>query len=446
MATDDNSFGFDDEPSASMSAGEAPGTGVGVVRIAKRDYAVGLHWNGVEHPSKAAAEAREMAASPSFNADLFCLRSGATPQFGLGFKAQGHKAGMPSLAAHLAASRGGSWIGLFEVVGGYYLVAVRDDGILSECDRFFDDGDEARSVFEDFQTQSEWEEAIAPKDFDIPGTRVVAIEGMLEGRPQVRLSEVRRSSNIIRLGLAALAVGVVVIGGMMYLDHQEELRLEEEARAAFEAARNNILGPEEEPIQIPPMPWEGQRMAVPLIEACVEGILKFPTDIPRWRVRELICQNGALVAAVDRDGALGEGGGSINWVKEQVKHLEGALVVPDASGSGSRVAVEWTLPQTPEIPVDIRTAPVAKMKEAMLAQFEERFTPVIFGDADNTEFWLGFTFSFSTTEDPRGFTDVIGALPGAILTSLTYNVDGHVWNLEGKAYEQLPLPQNAVRN
>lgn len=445
MANGDNSFGFDDEPAVAPDAASS-GPGVGVVRVAKRDYAVGLHWNGVEQPSKAAAEAREMAASPSFNADLFCVRSGSTPQFGLGFKSQGHKSGMPSLAAHLAQSRGGSWIGLFEVVGGYYLVAVRDDGILAECDRFFEDPDEARAVFEDFQGQSEWDDAIAPEDFDIPGARPASIEAMLEGRPQVRLAEVRRSSNIIRFGLALLAIGVIIIGGMTYLDHQEQLRIEEEARLALEAARNNILGPEEQPIEIPEMPWEGRRLAVPVIEECVKGILKFPTDIPGWKVGDFVCNEGGAVVSVDRDGAAGIGGGSINWIRVQTRHMGQDVAIRDPKeGSGSRVLVSWPIAQTPAIPVDLKTAPVAKMKAMLLEHMEERMTPVIFGEADNTEFWRGFTFTFTTAEDPRGFVDLIGALPGAIVTNVLYNVDAHEWTLEGKAYEQLPLPPNAVR-
>ena len=162
MISDDNSFGFEGE--VTPVASDFLNTGIGVVRVGRRDYAIGLHWNGVDQPTRAAFEARELAATSSFAADFFCVRQGGTPQFGLGFRAQGHKSGMPSLAAHVASAKGGSWIGLFEVAGGYYLVAIRDDGILSECDRFFEDPEEARNVFEDFQGQSDWSEALAPVD------------------------------------------------------------------------------------------------------------------------------------------------------------------------------------------------------------------------------------------------------------------------------------------
>lgn len=440
---DDNTFGFDGAETPSMTS--APGTGVGVVSVSKREYAVCLAWHGVEQPSKAAAEARQKALDPDFQANFYCLRKTNTPQFGLGFRTQGHKSNMPSLAAHAAEAKSGSWIGLFEVVGGYYFLAVRDEAILAESDKFFEDADDARNAFEEFQIGAEWDEAIAPNDFDIPGTRHVKLEDLLDGKPPVRLVEVRSSSNIIRLGLAVIAVGGLVVGGMMYLNHQEELRLAEEAQQAFIDAQNAIMGPE--PVEIPPMPWEGQRMGAPFVTACVEDILKFPTDIPRWSVKQFFCEHGTVAAAIDRDGQLGEGGGSLNWISLTVKDFgRGATVIPPAEGSGSLASVQWNIKDTPMIPVDLKTAPVAKMKAALLGQFEERLTPIMFSNVDTTEFWTGFSFHFSTKEDPRGYLDVLGAIPGLIVNSVTYNVDDIEWTIEGKAYEQLPLPQQSASN
>lgn len=444
MYNEESSFGFDGD--GAPQAAEAPGTGVGVVRVAKRDYAIGLHWNAVEQPTKAAAEARELASSSSFNADYYCVRAGATPQFGLGFRSQGHKAGMPSLAAHVALAKSGSWIGLFEVAGGYYLLAVRDDAILSECDRFFSGADEARGTFEDYQGQSDWSESIAPADLDIPGTVPVDIESLLEGKPQVRLREVSRSSNIIRLALAGVAVAGILVGGMFYMNHLEELRLEEEAAANLRNALN-AASPDDQ-VQIPPMPWEGKKMAVPLVKACVDGVLKFPTDIPRWKVTKIHCDGGqaAAAAAISRDGGLGNGGGSINWITQQIKDFgHGATVAAPASGSESTVFVGWPLEGVPDIPVDLKTAPLSKMKKVMLEHLEERMVPVTFSDADNNEFWRGFTFRFATKGDPMEFADVIGALPGAMMNSVDYDVEAHEWTLEGKAYEQLPLPKKNAK-
>lgn len=440
----DDGFGMDIAPSAATAYAESS---VGVVRAGRRDYAVGLQWFGVQEPSKAAAEARAQAATPGYEADFFCVKPSGAPQFGLGFKVQGHKSGMPSLAAHLAAVRGGSWIGLFEVAGGWYLVAVRDDGILSECDRFFEDADAARSEFEGFLSQSDWNESIAPSSFDIPGTFEVPIDDLLTGRPSVKLQDAGRSSMIMRLGLGLIIVGVVVVGGMLYQDRVEQARLQELAEQALREVQDRI-SPQEE-IIIPPMPWEGRHMAVHELDACVEAVFGFPTDIPGWKVTELICENGRVAAAIDRIGTLGgglngtaAGGGSITWIRHMV-HRKGFHPSVDAppEGSGNRVRVQWQTEGVPTIPVDIKTEKVSVMRQFVLERMESRMVPVTFSQADSNEFWTGFNFSFQTTADPRGFSDVIGALPGAMMVSTRYDVASGVWSLEGRAYEQLPLPE-----
>jgi len=439
MSSVEDTFGFSDVDQSQSDL--PPGSGVGVVRILKRDYAVGLQWNGVEQPAKAAAEARQLVATHYKDANFFCIKLGGTPQIGLGFKAQGHRAGMPSLAAHVAMAKGGSWIGLFEVPEGYYLVAVRDEGILSECDLFFNDADAARDTFERFQNQSDWTEAIAPEDFGIPGTTPGKIEDLLLGRPSVRLRDVSRSSNLIKVALGASVIGGLILGVMFYLDSVEEERQWEIAQELARQAQN-VVSPQEEEIVIPPMPWESQPLGTHVLRACFESIQKFPLDIPGWEVKEFFCEGRTAAAAVDRAGPLGEGGGSINWVKLQVeKEGFAPSVIPPAEGSGQRVSVQWALEGVPNIPVDLDTAPVAKMKAAMLAAMEERFTAVTFSQADSNDFWQGFTFRFTTSENPLGFLDVLGALPGVILDRIRYDLEQNEWTLEGRAYEQLPLPQ-----
>src|SRR3546814_10294005 len=78
-----------------------------------------------------------MAATAGMDSDFYCVRTEGVPQYGLGSREFGHKAGIPSLAAHAASNKGGSWIGAFTVRDGFYLLAVKDDAVLSEYDKFF---------------------------------------------------------------------------------------------------------------------------------------------------------------------------------------------------------------------------------------------------------------------------------------------------------------------
>lgn len=444
MSEVDDAFGFsgDDQNTDELPSGPA----VGVVRILKRDYAVGLIWNAVDQPSKAVTEARQLANSHYQDANFFCVRQSGTPQIGLGFKIQGHRSGMPSLAAHVAAAKGGNWIGLFEVPGGYYLIAVRDDGILSECDTFISEEDVARETFETYHSQSDWAESIAPNGFNIPGTTSINIEDILEGRPSVKLKDVKRGSSLVKILLGIGFITLFLFGLMFYMERVEEERLyalqEELARQA-----SSVLSQGEEEIVIPAMPWEGKLMGTHFLQKCHEGVMKFPLNLAGWNVSQFICEGGSVTVTVNRAGPLGEGGGSINWLSKQVTTDDfKPMVNPSPEGSGQMARVAWSLGSIPYIRVDLETASISKMKKALLQVLEERFTPVRFTEADSNEFWLGFAFQFETDESPLSFLDVLSALPGVILDRIIYSVEEDVWKIEGKAYEQLPLPENNVAN
>ncbi|MNW08992.1 hypothetical protein D3C71_2058860 [compost metagenome] len=74
---------------------------------------------------------------------------------------------------------------------------------------------------------------------------------------------------------------------------------------------------------------------------------------------------------------------------------------------------------------------------------ESRRTEVSFSPADSNEFWTGVNIEFKTSLSPLSFADVLGAVPGFMLDSLEYQVEDNVYTIKGKAYEQLPLPENA---
>lgn len=424
-----------------IADGELPAAGVGVVRVGKKDYAVGLIWNEVEDPANAVSEARNKAAKSSFSADFFCIQQGGTPQFGLGSKSQKHRAGMPSLAAHCALSKGGTWLGLFEVKDGYYLIGITNDAILSECDRFFESEEDARSTFEYFQNLNEWSEIYAPKAMAIPGASTTELEVLLDGKPTVKLQEARRSQIYIKALLAFAGLGGLIVGGMLYADRLEELRLAEEAAIFAQQTKDKIVPKAEEPPP-PPPPWTNQLVGSHVIDGCVAEIYQFPTDIPGWNVSNLQCKGSNVAATLDRTAPL-PSGGSFNWIEMMVKK-EGKQYgfFPDPSGSGSRASVQWSMGNIPKIPLDLQTEKVADMKQALLTTFEERLVPITFRDApDNNDHYNGFTFSFETTSDPRNFNDIISVLPGAMITSMSYNVDINTWSMEGRVYEQLPKPQ-----
>lgn len=428
---------------------------VGVVRVGRRDYAVGLQWNTLQEPSRGVDEARDYAQQPMVAADVIAVRQGANPQFAVGFRSYNHKANQPSLAAHAAREKGGTWIGLFEVAGGFYLLGVRDDAIISEFDRFFDDQAAAVAAFESFSYMA-WDDVIAPASLKLGQKSTATLESLLTGKPPVKLQDVKRTSPLVKVALVVAAGVAIFIGVSSYVDGQKQEELQEQARLLAEQASRAVSREPEEPPP-PPMPWEGQMQGAKFLERCVADVRKFRIAIPGWTVNDFYCvpqgTTGSVAAAIDRKAAVGAGGGSINWIAKYTARddFQPSLtpkggqpkIIPPAEGSGSRVSVQWTLEGIDGIPVDIKTLAVGKVRTSMLQIFEDRQTPIRFSGASKTEpkYWNGLSFDFTTKLDPLAFADVIASIPGAMITDVKYTIATNTWSIKGEAYEQIPQPK-----
>lgn len=428
---------------------------VGVIRVGKRDYAVGLQWNTLEDPSRAAEEARAYANMPSVSADVFGIRQSSSPQFAVGFKSYGHKTNMPSLAAHAARAKGGSWLALFEVAGGYYLLAVREDAIISEFDRFFDDEKAALRAFDEVRYMT-WDDIIAPASMKVDQTSFTSLESLLDGKAPVKLQDVKKRSIII----TGCVVGFIALGALWgvnsFMDAATKAEIDRKLAETAEQAKSVIKQePEVEPP--PAMPWEGQSQGAKFLEKCVTDIRKFKLSIPGWTVNDFFCRPegdvAIVAAALTRKGSVEDGGGSINLISRFVARddfkasLNGgpgeATIFAPEDGSGNLVSVEWRIEGIDTIPLDIKTANVGKVRLSMLQIFEDRRTKVSFSEASkvNAIYWRGLGFSYGSRIDPLSFVDVISSIPGAMVTDVHYTVSTNQWTIKGEAYEQLPPPK-----
>jgi hypothetical protein len=415
------------------------------VSVGSVKYAVGLFWNEVDDPSQGAVEARRIAARPTIDADLFCLRARGD-QYGLGKKADGQQKNMPALAGHLADSRGGSWLGLFEIDAGFYLVSVVDDMITT--DAFFPDEMDARTKFEDVYGMQDWAEVFCPAAFDIPDTKPTLIADIVSGRAP-RLQDVDRVSSALKLGLFGVVLVVIFGGGAWYYKSIGEQEAAEQLRIMQELARKARPGGEEA-VQMPPTPWENKFKGVDYLKACDDAMKKAVLDIPGWRSTELSCNNGEseVVMRVERQGALDKGGGTINWVRWALDKGGMRDAKANPTTSADVVEVRWTFPP-PERwkPAEGGTYPVMDMRRYLQSQFEELFTVTSFknaidggGDpkaAKAPVVFKSLKFGFESPYVPQTFSEILGRLPGLFVTKVSLDLKKLVYQVEGQVNEQI---------
>lgn len=419
--------------------------GRGTVHVGKTEYAVDLSWHIAAESGKAAKEARSFALMQPDRPEFYCVRKGTKTQYALGSSAAGHRTNMPSLAAHVAQSRGASFVGLFKVTKGYYLLGVQQSAILADADRFFENPSEATAALDELLGLYEWPEVIAPAEFGIEHAKDIAIEDTLKSKITVRLGDLKRSSAWTKYAFAAAIAGIVVIGGKWYYSSYEDAQLADTLAQMSNDAQNKI-GLKKEVPKAPDMPWVKKVMGGRAVEACFAEIQKFPLDIPGWTVTDLDCKpidNGVNVAAfLTRKESLENGGSPISYAEKMVKvpGIDPRLQLPGSTGTTNQIAFAWQATGVTNNPVDIKTETIGTVTGSVLRIMEDRRTTVSFSPADTTDWWIGLNIEFKTSLSPLTFTDIMAALPGYLLDDMKYDIDKNEYTIKGKVYEQKPTP------
>lgn len=433
---------------------DAPDSAVGTVRVGKTVYAVALIWQEADDDTDPAAAARTVAADTTVNGDFFVLRP-QSRQFGIGLKEKGHAKNMPSLGGHLAESRRGtqaSWVGLLQVEGGFYVIAVRDELVLAQTDRFYADESQARAELDNLLALDDWGEVFAPASFGYPESTDRRLEQLVSGKPP-RLRDIDKMGALARWGAGALVLGVILFGGLYYQNHLNELAIiaEEEAREAL-ARTAGPLGGAEPVIQIPPMPWEGKPKAAEYLNACLASMHKAVLDFPGWTSESIECDaNGNVVLEIKRSAGLEQGGGTVNWIRwtlDRSPTMAGASIVPSGKESDG-ATISWKGEKLDTYPPELnpRAPDIGKSRFYMQSWFEEAFTTISFPKAAQNDFYRSVSFTFSTGYEPTQFSAILGRVPGLTIDKVSADLKKMpmTYVVEGSIHEQLPPPKNARR-
>ncbi|AOG02829.1 type 4b pilus protein PilO2 [Bosea sp. RAC05] len=419
---------------------------ISVLKIGGKKYAVNLFWNEAEDSSRVQEAARREAARQSeLELDLFCVRQGVS-QYGLGRKRLGHSKGMASLAGHMADSRPGSWLGVFSVDDGYYILAVRDNEILGETDRVFSDELDARTQFEEFLTRGEWSEIYAPASLSIDGAQDQSIETFIaSGRPP-RLQDINRVGSAFKWIVIGGVVVAIIFGGLLYQKYQAEAEYQEMLRNLEAQARNNLPGRKQQEVEVPPMPWEGRYSAAKYLPACSEAMKRAVLDIPGWKPKAILCNGtGSSVSMnIDRSAALGQGGGTINWIRWALnrKGLDRSSISP-VGDNGAEAT--WSISGDVEVLKPALTPPrLAEARRYLQSWLEETFTQVRFTSGDKNQFFETLKFRFETPYDPSRFSDILGRVEGLTIDRVSLDLARYVYTVEGAVHEKFELPAGVV--
>lgn len=283
-----------------------------VISVNRKKYAVGLFWQPVATGFFARNYARSLARGVDKKLNLFTeYRS----MVGLGARKFGHRTAMPSAAASIVDSfpEFSSFLAVFQVDKGYYLVAMRNGVILE--DKLFATESEARAEYSKLSQIPDWGTFVAPGTWGMPRAVERTISEVVPGGARAVLRSISR----VRAGLGPLVIIVLFLAliGSIFREplHQmmmprpqvsqinpelaaEYKRQIEEKNRELDAEFNIEKEPEPEPI-VPP--YDSLPDAAARADMCFRAMAFVMQNVTGWNQTSVECTESNAVAEFQRD-------------------------------------------------------------------------------------------------------------------------------------------------
>ena len=418
----------------------------GVLKVGGRTYAVAMTWELVQDTTKIQSHARQQCNDSGNN--LWVFLSEGSPQLGLGSTKQGHRAGMAALAPELASVIHGSWAGIFEADGAFYVVAARNGTIEKASDVAMEAFDGALQVFREVAALGATRLYASPDLVErMPGLTVEPMDAWAKlPKPTNRLRRASAMGGVIGLvrpvAYASLAaVAVVYFFPDQWTQFKQMVGLEPP--------------PKKQVIVIPPMPWTGQPKAHEALANCMAALEVVPRDAGGWRGTKATCDARNLVLTVVRSGSVTENAPTINWLdgwkdsQDVLRDANGrSLGKPRIGAVGASTAdIVWSLPVPPkagrwmDADRDDKVN-LDELQKAMWRTAEGFFLKSSFATGSNTEY--ARSVQAKVESDASAILQMKPSLDRklAVLKSVVFDLDHDYVFVDTRFHRSSPLPVN----
>ena len=289
-------------------------------------FATSLFWQPIQNPNDFMPEVEDASTDIIEGADLFAVKSGKAPQFGICISQDGYKKGMNSAAIALMTSLSdfSSIVGVFKVDGGWWYVCSRNDVILSDGDMLYTDEEEAKNQLMSMLTVPDWDKKFAPGEWEIPETEEGNLEDIFSRGKRVKLQKIRalRGTKLI-----VVVVGGIIIGGWL-LSTLFDFIMAPPKRKVVKAPKPKVVQKAEVVI---PKPWENMKSPTAFMNNCYKGIVDMATLMPPGWVStgRFVC-TGETVATSWKKGV-----GFLDWADKTMRnsHFDNLHYAFDENGS-----------------------------------------------------------------------------------------------------------------
>ena len=397
---------------------------------------MGLFWQPIVSSNGGRSYASYLAHSIDGHYSLYAEYK---QMIGLSMRHVGHKSGMPSAAAEVceALAEHSSFLAVFAVEAGFYMVAVRNGIIL--IDNIFAKESDARAEYTKMSQMPDWGAFIAPAKWGMPRAVEHNLDDVVMGNSHTLLRSISLTRSLVVSGLLVLLfiLGFVLIYrdvkpslqvDMKQINPQqaEEYRRQvEEKNKQLDAQYNIEKIPEPEPI-VPPytlLPDVQSRA-----EICYQAMGFLMQPVSGWNQVSVTCDETHATAQLRRTyGTIGD---FYNIATELmpgafVQELSEDLLTVRAKLPKVNIVSSQDNRNTDDIVRDVTTA------------FQSISTPVDIQTVVDTVSNGVDTQNFDVVEvaassklTPMQFMQIFDDFGGVYMTKCDWNASNRTWNYE----------------
>lgn len=392
-------------------------------------YATSLFWQPLRNTDDPYTEISEASENVLEGADLFCVKKGKSPQFGLAVSSQGYDTKMSVAAVSVvnALSDTSSFLAVFKVDNGWWYVCVRNDVILSDGDMLFYNEEEAKEQFRSMLVVPDWGHKIAPADWQIEDTREVDLWPLIKSVGKEKLQKVHaiRGTKLLILLAAAVIVVLWLLSTLSSVVFKAKPPKPIVAPVSIKKVDKEAPPPE-------PKPWEALPDPVELLGYCfkaIQDVVTIPT--PGWHIGGITCSAEGLVTSWGMEI------GRLTWIDKALENSGVTFSNRSISPSGREVMASVPIPK-----INTLNSPPKYNGVDLVNTINDLFQGLQLSISMSSQTWTSpqnnvyksVRFSLSSKYDPKQWVDIFKRFSGLTISGVKYEVNSNTWYYEGAIY------------
>lgn len=392
-------------------------------------YAASLFWQPLQNRDDPYTEVAEASENVLEGADLFCLKPGKSPQFGLCISYQGYskKYSSAAVAVATALSDRSSFLAVFKVSNGWWYVCARNDIILSDGDMLFLNEEDAKEQYLSMLAVPDWGHKIAPPEWLLEETEDISLDALLERGAESKLQKIHAIRGMKLFGLIA-AIGIVIIWLISTL-----------IDSIFTTPPPKpIIAPvpvkpiEKAPPPPEPKPWEKMQDPQDVMIKCFEATQEVVGIVtPGWKIEGVTCTPTGLVTSWRREI------GRITWIDKALSSSGVNFSSRSISPNGTSVIVSMPITGVKQIdsPPDTNSVDMINILNDLSQAIQ---VPIRTSNETWTspqkKIYKSVKISFNSKHNPLQWLDLLINFSGLKVTTIKYDPKTNNWQYEGAIY------------